>query len=761
MSSAAKAYMAHWNKKAQFIQKTGKDNTRRVNPNGFNPYALLLFARKTNLKSAKAPSQIFMTLGHYSFQDFQSWNLPPLYYRWNPELNCMEVAKKRYIAKGDKLPKELDTQEKKDAWYYPPEGQIEYVPLPPGSNLCFNDFGGESMRDIEDSIVRIMDLVPKLKNPEKINEKYDPENFQWFFSNLNKRVGKFKPIAATQTMLSLPTAMFHLKNPAKDQFQQFVLLRCYDIFDESITTDIANPRGVTTTRLMYSPSDDDWAFESKDKDPVKTLFVPIPADKQGAGSNAKKRNTKCMKVFAAIQQRVGPIDSRVETISAKVTVWENLIEEVFHVKDVVLWFNVMRYVASHMAPAVLLATVGRDRTANSGWNANQEDDEAGEFISLRTEEDVEGEGDKAAADGSADKPAESQDAVSMEDLERMLASKADEKKAAAAQETTIANQKVDFFLDVTAQKAWVDVYEVYRRFLIPVPPQWVMTPVMINGRKDFRPFIASSASTNGAFDFKRIKEAGEVICVSEWAAKIDNLKGFCELVTKGLGEFRVAVNTSTYINETLNQQLIKAIRTFTPQDGADFLDGKYSKTPVTWTRPENVEYALFFLNKQARDEKVVVEAVGQAKELLSKFIRPERIVYNAEGHMEGASMNAGAASQGEDLAAGFIEDGAGAAPDGTPKVTDVLSAMGGSAIASSSAPMHVDSGASAPTAGGDTASPSTPVKATEALSKKTAEKRVQDEERKEKQASDSEGEPEKKKKKTPVKTTGRHIKGNH
>lgn len=720
--------------KMTFITKTAKDNMRRVNPNGFNPYAVLVFARKTAIKSTKAPVVVILAIGHYSFQDFQTWNLPPKYYRWNAELNCLEIAKRRYVAKGEKMPKDVQD---KEAWYYPPENEMQFVPVPPGITIEYSDFNGRVDAEAEDAVVRIMDLAPKIKNPEQIAKYPDDRDYSWT-GQLNVRVGKFNPLVAPSVMCSLPAPFFHLNRPnSTAEFQRIVMLNLVDRFDDSIEQQLSK-KVFTFANLIFSGDDDSWAFESKEAIEQKKPYIALPAD---APANAKKRTTKCMKLLGLVEQKPNADNNLVESISIKLTMWENVIESVYKIRDVTLWFKVWRYIAHLIAPMFIVGTVGRERTETSGWNQNGEE-EAGEYIPFDDEPAEEADAPAAQAD-AAPAPADNANADD-DDFASLVNNKEEELKNAAKE--TIEQQKIGFFLDISVQKGLIDTYEALRRYLIAVTPAWVKATVLKpDGKKEVKNYIAPTNGKYGTIDFKKPSSLPEVICVSEHFSP-DNVKAMDELISKGQGEYRVAVNTSTYVNEALSAAFVRAIRTLTPEEGSLLLDGKPipGKT-INWSRPENAAYVLYFLYHPARKEAVRSEALAKAKELLTQLIRPDNIV----------SVKP-APAQGLDVASRLAQQTSAGQADGSVAVGDVLSNLGTAiaqdaeaasstvqtvppgdeAAVAAAAPMNVDS-APAPAAAAVPSAVSPPAH-------KGKEKRLADEER---AASGSDAEGEKRRKK--------------
>lgn len=113
------------------------------------------------------------------------------------------------------------------------------------------------------------------------------------------------------------------------------------------------------------------------------------------------------------------------------------------------------------------------------------------------------------------------------------------------------------------------------------------------------------------------------MCVSEYK---EHIKAFNELVAAKKGEYRVAVNSPTYSNESNNKAFVKAIRSLTPEEGAQVLDGvQLPNKPITWTKPETAQYVLFFLNYAVRDPKKIEESMVKSSAMLEKYIRPHMI----------------------------------------------------------------------------------------------------------------------------------------
>jgi hypothetical protein len=723
--------------KKNYITKTAKDNMRRVNPNGFNPYAVLTFARKIAVKSPKAPVVVILAIGHYSFQDFQTWNLPPKYFRWNYELNCLELAKRRYLAKGEKLPKDVPDR---DAWYYPPENELEFVALPPGTRIEYSDFNGNVSVEAEDGVVRIMDLAPKIKNPEQMQKYPDDPNYSWT-GQLNLRVGKFNPIVAPAVMCNLPAAFFHLNKPnSTAEFQRMVLLKFVDQFDDSIEREIAN-KVFTITSLIFSGDDDNWAFESKEAMEQKKPYIALPDD---APASAKKRTTKCMKLLAVIEQKPNAESNLVESISAKLTVWENIIEAMYRIHDVTLWFKVMRFVAHLMAPAFIVGSVGRERTETSGWNQNA-DEEVGELIPFDDEPPSDEPATVSAAAPSAGSADGNGDNAEEDDFASLVNNKEQELKSQS--KDTIEQQKIDFFLDISVQKGLMDTYDAIRRFLVPVTGAWVKTTVMKHdGKKDLKNYIAPTNGKHGKIEFKKPGEIPEVVCVSEHFSP-ENINILNDMVAKGQGEYRVAVNTTTYVNDALSSAFVRTIRTLTAEEGSLMLDGKaIPNKPINWVRPENAAYVLYFLHYFARKDSARAEALNRANELLGQLIRPGLI-----------SSVKPAPTHGRDISAIVPSNSSLVADGGSANGSDILTNLGAAVAQGADAGAGANSAVqTVPIGGGEEVAapvemivdaPVAPAAPHAATAHKSKERRLADDEKTAGSGSDAEGGDKKKHKK--------------
>lgn len=595
----------HLTRKNTYIVQTAKENTRPIRKDGFNPKAILIHARSVT-KNSKASDVLFI-IGHYTQQDYESWVVDRRFVRWNPELKCVEVAKRRHLEKGEKVSKDLPKEKKHLAYYPENEAEWEFVPVMPGTVINYSDFNKRIGSDRENTLALIIDLLPKKKSQEQIDKFPQDVDYSWGVGGVNTNLHTFPPYVMPSLMKRMPPSVFHLPNPNKI-FRRYAILRTADMFNDESLAEIVTQEAYTFAQLISSTVEDDYGYD--DKNESKPAILP-------ATTGGKKRNTKCMKLLANITQKNEGSDA-VQTIAAHVIMWENVIEEAFRVRDIHLWFNCMRYVAPAISDAVFVAAIGLDRTSNSAWNA-QTDQNEGEALLL----DAEANDDAMSVATPATAPDLSEKTGVDDDFDALLAQ---DQASEALKASSIKAEKIDYYLHTTVTRAIFDFYDFCKKFLIPVVPSWVTTPVKdANGKLVPKAFMAPTSDKYQALEVnaRKLAHLPDVICASEYKKDI---KALNELVVAKLGEWRVAVNTPTYGNANNSKAFVQAIRSLTPEEGTDLLDGKQPNGKnITWTKPESAQYVLFFLNYAARDPLKIEEALKRSNSLLieHKILGPE------------------------------------------------------------------------------------------------------------------------------------------
>lgn len=610
-AAAAESIRRHFSKKATYVQTAGKDYTKVVNPNGFNPYAVLYYARKSSVETAKkVPTDVFLQLGNYTFEDFQSerarGHLKEPYARWNTELNCLELAKKRFIPKSEKFEKK---QKGDESVYYPQNEEYSYVPVPPGLKILYADFNGIITRDNENAVFKIMDLCPKFKNPETIETYPKDPDFNWYIGQVSFNIYRIPPLVFPDLMLGLGFSLYQAPNPKKGDHTRYLALKLVDWFDTAtFTAEISRPQ-YAITKLNPNTDPLAWVFES-----TKASKATAPVLCVDPNDANKKSNSKCMKLWAVLRQKSDPNSDVAETVAMKINFWEEAVEEMFGVRDLTLWYHGMRFVAAAMAPAALICSVNRPRTEGSTWNnedsaaVNATGDGEGELLTLDAEPQ------SPAGGESGDGDAHTQGSV---DFDALMEAEEKKNKNAAAQNS--ANESVDFFLDLTVQRPVIDRYRIFQQFLIPVTLEWVTHPMP--GKGGLRPYRCPTSGNYNQLNLKKPSELPDVICLSEYKMSKDDVKTFEGLVQRGEGEFRVAVNTPTYYNESNNQAFVEAIRKLTPAEGAMLLDGiPIPGVNIVWSRPEQAQYVLFFLNNAKRKAEQIESDTKKTIEVINKLI---------------------------------------------------------------------------------------------------------------------------------------------
>jgi hypothetical protein len=178
--------------------------------------------------------------------------------------------------------------------------------------------------------------------------------------------------------------------------------------------------------------------------------------------------------------------------------------------------------------------------------------------------------------------------------------------------------EADFAVIAYCNNLLINASQAYRNYLFPVPADWPLTPAPEAGAQAvLQPYLRVDTNPAGKFEnFGSLelgspKELDDVICVSEYTSgdvdeNISVVSKFVQLVKKGCGEWRVAVNSTEYREPSKAQQIFYAASKATPAQGAQFLDkgsitidsGTPDEITVTWTPVpfEKRRYALFYVN---------------------------------------------------------------------------------------------------------------------------------------------------------------------
>lgn len=464
-SGGVAAFRAHIAKKNTYIQQTGKENTKRVRQDGFNPYGFLFYARKFG-KNSKA-NDVLIMLGAFNHDDFEAAGLDKNIYRWNYQLGCVEILKRIHMDKGQKVDPRIIKEKGQLAFYPENQAEWEYVPAIPGTVITYSDFNFRINKERENTIVSIIDLMPKKKSKEQIEKYPEDPDYNWGVGGVNTNIYQFPEYAVASIMEKLPMSLFHLNNP-NHVYQRYVMVRTIDLLvDEFLAKELARPV-YAFMQLINSTDEDAWAFESKDDEKAKAAFIPPTS------AGGKKRNTKCMKLFASISQKSDANSSAVSTISAQVIFWENAVEEAFCIRDIFLWFNCMRHLAYLISDAVLLSSVNLDRTSNSAWNAQSGGNEGdeGEIIALDADDSsaLALGGGEAKGPDQASAPSIDNKVGVDEDFDALLAQ---DQASNALKAGDIKTEKIDFYLHLTVQKPSLDMFEFCRKHMFPVTEQYV------------------------------------------------------------------------------------------------------------------------------------------------------------------------------------------------------------------------------------------------------------------------------------------------
>lgn len=580
------------------VSKQAPQMRGNIDRNGFNPNVLLLFVGK--LFDKDKFDSMYVVVSNYTREDYNAWALPESICRWNVDLDCMEIAVKRHLAKGVKL----------DKGESPYPADVEYAPVPPGSKLRLQDWSKKTGRAHECHFARALNLYPR-SYPLTYIEKYCMAATGQQFNNERRyewRVGTFNfgmpatavPVPFVQKMLieQMPASAFFLRDPRVTGTPDFVLLHVDDICDDQVMQRIES-QACSTTHFQFSSDQEGWGCDS---DKVANKDTGL---ENGDGRAVTR---KCMRLNGiTLQKTAGGKDAPVQVVASSVAVWNDEIEAAFGVHDLHKWYKVARFSFAMLAPMVLVCNVNRKNTGNNLWNG---EDAAGEEHATGTLIDMMQPEDEPMTDAEALEKADWGDALEKEN----------ERKSAATA-ATAGSEKVAFYLSLNAVRIVFDPIAVYRNFMVPVTPAWVMTT------RASQPYRAPSTGSYPVINFKKMDEQPAVICVSEHVDKA-NVEKFSGLVSSKQGEYRVAVNSSTFYNRDNMVAFIAALRALSPEDGARLLDGKpIPGSSIVWTRPDTLDCLLFFLNYAARK-------VDQP--ILSDLAQIERFV-NGGGDAEDAA----------------------------------------------------------------------------------------------------------------------------
>lgn len=609
LTAAEKAKSQKRNRELTGGSESARSQTKRVPFNGLNVNVVIINVNKIPQKDAKKASPpTNVTLFIRPFDQSITDGLDPLYYRWNATDNCIELAIQRHMDAEEA--RKVETQS--DSYPDDPT-KFRWVQLKPGSFITLADFKHESVAEDNLSLAKVFNLAPRMrKEKEKApddKEKEVRQDWGWHWFKVTPEKTKRLTLRALACLRdSFPQEAFFFEDQRFPQTSQSaVILSVVPQWDEAT---------LVKTQRLGTYSFGSW-FAIEDKPEFWAMTPTTANDKSVRLPNASPTDKsvwslKAMRGLVMVEQS---LNRHTQKVVVNFAIGANLIESNFFVKDLGVWYYVMRFVVPYLP---FMAFCSINNLATKAALQNQDYEKAGKWHSPDedTEMKTEVQNPYPTAGASAAPSEENPDGTANIDFRTMFKARQTQDKAMGGSEKV--NVDADFAVIGYCTSLLMNAPQAYRSYLFPVPADWPLTPAPESGKDNLlQPYLRVDTNPEGKFEsFDSLelgapKDLGEVVCVTEYTAgnideNIAMISKFVQLVKNGYGEWRVAVNSTEYRDPAKAQQIFYVACKATPAQGAQFLDkgsvtldaGTPDEFAVSWTQVpfEKRRYALFYVN---------------------------------------------------------------------------------------------------------------------------------------------------------------------
>lgn len=598
----------------------------------FAPYVLVLYADNVVPRdpTKKGFNKFVFLVADFDEKDYKGWALNAETHRWNAEKKCLEIALQRHITKNE----EIKSSDK----YYPSDKNAwRWVEAKPLQFLSITDFDSKNVRELEGQVVRLWEVCPRARDPTKKDE----------YGTFNWRVARFVPELRTKipytSMCSivklLPPELFHIderigeENPDK---QNTVMVRTVCPWDTETLKSLLNEERYTVAFVTTGYGVDDWAMGHKDKKKIEGLPQIPPTDNNDKKERALKRVTLRM----VVQQKD---EKGTEKFVANMPLWNEDIEQIFHIHDVGRWWDVARYWIAHLKDLTVLAGI-QPSTDKDSYNLQMH---GGEGVGGNDFNQDEEEAPPPAP--PVEMPPTTQQGGDEMDLDAIMNA-----QSATAGGKTATDTRFDLFLALSPMRVYFDAANTYHSLLVPVTPEWATVPTAgKSGLPALAPYLRTIKTPQGTWEappgikkpdgtwalqpgatpnFLDPKNLPAVVNISDRSPDSTAVKSFAPMVRKGEGEFRVMVNSPLLVmNEGESDEIADKRDNFfanvgrlTPEEGVKLLnEGAVTLkdgTVVELTRSSDPQYILYYINKHAINPVTRAKAAEASVATLKRYI---------------------------------------------------------------------------------------------------------------------------------------------